>query len=162
MLLLDTITDTIDWKKLALTDELTEVYNRRALDFHLKGLAVSNKTVSLAVIDIDFFKQINDTFGHSEGDRVLKEIAKNLQNMIFSLGCDNAIVSRFGGDEFVIVADIDPNVLGFLTLQAVHNSNNKASIGVAYGYPDKSLFEKADKAVYRAKSLGRNNFQIEV
>jgi len=146
----------IDWQYLALTDELTQIPNRRALDFQLKAIAATGKTISLAVIDIDYFKQINDTQGHAAGDRAIRRIAQSLQSEAVWAGCEIAIAARFGGDEFVFVADLPAKELGAIALAAVHRAGYQASIGVACGIAGRHLFEAADRAVYKAKQEGRD------
>lgn len=148
----------IDWELIAHTDELSGIPNRRALDRHLKAL--SGIQVSIAVIDFDHFKQINDSLGHSEGDRILRSVAQSLHSAAVWLGDDGAIAARFGGDEFVFVAALPPHQLGQIALDAVHAAGFKASIGVANGLSCQALFDAADQAVYLAKDGGRDRFVV--
>ena len=161
---------------LALVDPLTGIFNRRYLNTRLpKAIARKQHSavpMSVLMIDVDFFKKVNDTYGHGAGDNVLKEIAKALQNNIRPFD----LLARMGGEEFIIVmpeADtaaaamvaerlrkrieelsilIDPNGM---TIKAT------VSIGCAEITNDKnetaeSLIERADKALYEAKQQGRN------
>jgi PleD family two-component response regulator len=150
----------IDWRRVALTDQLTDVPNRRALDHHLATIAQTKTLVSIAVIDFDHFKQINDTQGHAAGDRAIRNVAQSLQSAAIWLGDELAIAARFGGDEFVFVANLPPWQLGALALDAVHAAGFKASIGVAFGSAGQSLFDSADKAVFKAKEQGRDRFIV--
>jgi GGDEF domain-containing protein len=105
----------IDWEAIAHTDEMTQLPNRRALDRHLASLTELEKQVSIAIIDFDFFKEINDTQGHLSGDEALKSVARLLLDTVRDLDNETAIACRFGGDEFVFVADIDPLLVGILS-----------------------------------------------
>jgi diguanylate cyclase (GGDEF)-like protein len=153
--------EPIDWELVAHTDELSTIPNRRALDRHLARLESLESEVSLAVIDFDFFKQINDTLGHSEGDRVLKKVALALLESVLALGDESAMCTRFGGDEFVIVSAIAPDKLGELALNAVHSAGYKASIGCAFGLAGKALFDRADAATFKAKAGGRDRVVVD-
>jgi len=157
-------------QQLALTDQLTGVYNRHFLvESAPKAInqAIRHQTkLSLAVIDLDHFKKINDTRGHQAGDTVLVEVAELLKQE--TRGED--IVARFGGEEFVILlshCDAEHAVTKLNSLrekiEALKPDNIPvtASIGVT-SIPDNTqtdfsaLFHFADEAVYQAKSSGRN------
>ena len=88
---------------MAITDSLTELYNRHYLDSHLAALLERSKAdgrpLAVAIIDIDFFKSVNDTHGHGVGDQVLRELAKRLEQSIRA----SDLAARLGGEEFVIV-----------------------------------------------------------
>jgi diguanylate cyclase len=146
------------------TDPLTGVANRRAFDETLKSmLAQKNRystPLSLAILDIDFFKQINDKQGHLDGDRVLQELAQLLRGNMRD--CD--VLARFGGEEFVILM---PNT----ELPAACNLSERiratvegslsitVSMGVATANGDENeseLIARADAALYMAKKAGRN------
>lgn len=155
-----------EMKALAETDPLTGLYNRRALsEFLEKEIAQDDTTdtFSVALIDLDDFKPVNDQFGHAIGDKLLVEVSKRFQTICG----ENAIVARMGGDEFAILAprgsnlqhdqianhlmtsvDMPFNIEGYVI-------NIDASIGVAMWPQDgmiaKELFEIADKALYAAK-----------
>ncbi|MEL7150429.1 MAG: diguanylate cyclase [Pseudomonadota bacterium] len=89
--------------QLAVTDHLTGLYNRRYAETYLASLQTvgtwARPEFSVLLIDLDHFKSVNDTFGHSAGDRVLKEVAKRLQSNLRA--CD--LIARYGGEEFLIV-----------------------------------------------------------
>jgi diguanylate cyclase len=146
------------------TDPLTGVCNRRAFDETLKSLVAQKNRysapLSLAILDIDFFKQINDKQGHLDGDRVLQELSQLLRGNMRD--CD--VLARFGGEEFVILM---PNT----ELPAACNLSERiratiegslsitVSMGVATASGDESgseLVARADAALYAAKKAGRN------
>ena len=152
------------------TDGLTGLMNKKTFEEEsMKFLMSSISTGSaLVFIDMDHFKEVNDKFGHSMGDRAIRDIALKLQ-IIFA-NCD--MVSRFGGDEFLVfVKNIPRDTLLDKLAWAIEKlketySNNQdvvnitASIGVAYCMADKisydKLLEAADNSLYAAKELGRN------
>ena len=161
-----------DLTKLAMTDQLTGLYNRHSLfDIGPKYLSDAKRhkfSVSLLVIDLDHFKNVNDTHGHGVGDIVLKEVGGVLNRKCRT----EDFVARFGGEEFVMIfshCDID---FAFTKAENIRMSIEEcqpngltitASIGVAaLGKDDnfESLFDKADKAVYDAKESGRNKVII--
>ncbi len=159
----------------SLLDGLTGVANRRSLDLYLeralRDISHRGSCASLAMVDIDDFKQVNDRFGHRIGDVVLRELAavlvKNLRTMDF--------ISRYGGEEFCLVLPgLDATrsvavlrrlleIVGstpFASAELSHPLRLTVSIGVAT-YPDdgeevRSLLDRADLAMYRAKSQGKN------
>ena len=154
--------------RLAMTDQLTGLYNRHSLfDIGPKYIsdAIRHKfPISLLVIDLDFFKNVNDTHGHSVGDIVLKSIGEVLND-----NCRKEdFVARFGGEEFVMLlshCDFDYATIKAESIRlAIEESKPNdllitASIGAAAlgeGDDFESLFDKADKAVYKAKKSGRN------
>ena len=154
-------------------DELTKLYNRYAINQILVNLIeefkYTKKPFSVAILDIDFFKNVNDTYGHNSGDDVLKGIAKILKKYTKT----GATVGRWGGEEFIIIAPshIDTNkfVRDLDTIRKYINSGEFVSAGqriavtVSIGvdrYRDgwgvKEVVEAADKNLYRAKETGRN------
>jgi two-component system cell cycle response regulator len=167
--------------QLALTDSLTGLYNRRYLSAHLEGqlqrAEATGKALSILMFDIDNFKQVNDTFGHAAGDDVLCELARRAERNVRSFDT----VARFGGEEFVVVMP-DTNLsvaqsvaerlrsdLGSTpyTLKSVNQEQlATVSVGVACvedgDYGAEVLLERADKALYEAKALGRNRVVVNV
>jgi diguanylate cyclase (GGDEF)-like protein len=159
-------------EKFAYTDALTGLYNRR----HFMELAqtVLEKakrfdTVSYAMImDLDFFKKVNDTYGHLAGDEVLKNAALVMKNTLRSYD----LLARYGGEEFVVLISETgkEDVLNLAeriresiaATPCVYNCIKipcTVSIGVAATFPDctiESLIDRADKGLYQAKESGRN------
>ncbi|MGD1878975.1 MAG: PleD family two-component system response regulator [Kiloniellaceae bacterium] len=160
---------------LAYTDTLTGIYNRRYMNAHLDRkimeIAETVKPVSVLMFDIDNFKSINDTYGHKSGDEVLVELAKRVARGVRDID----LLSRYGGEEFVIVmpdADIEvavavaERVRGLVADQKFTVSGNAEpltvtiSVGVATTREPtettEAMIGRADEALYRAKDSGRN------
>jgi len=167
--------------KMMITDPLTMIYNRRFLIQEGQKIVNtclrSGKPCSALMIDIDFFKKINDTHGHSVGDEVLKHIS----NIINELIRTSDYFARYGGEEFTIIATNssieDSVILCERILEAVRNrpyTTDKiripftVSIGVSeyseeisYGQSEiEDMLEKADIALYKAKTSGRDRYEI--
>jgi len=162
-------------------DPLTGIHNRRYLDENLsriiKLLSRSKGVISLLMIDIDFFKNYNDTYGHGEGDKCLKTIAKTLNN---SITRSEDFIARYGGEEFMVVLpNTDENgarllaenmLRNVLDCNIPHRNSNVAkqvtiSIGVTTGMVDrisnvKDLVKSADKMLYKSKHEGRNRYNF--
>jgi two-component system cell cycle response regulator len=159
----------------AITDGLTGLYNRRYMESHLSTLVEQasgrNKPLTVLVLDIDYFKSINDTYGHDAGDDVLREFAIRVRKSI--RGID--LACRYGGEEFVIVMpETDLAVAAtvaerlrrriatepFPIEQGRNSIDVTISIGIAglEGTEDtaSNLLKRADQALYRAKRDGRN------
>ncbi|HRH76889.1 MAG TPA: GGDEF domain-containing protein [Cellvibrionaceae bacterium] len=155
----------------SLRDTLTQVGNRAAMEMALKReleLAKRNNLpLSLLVIDIDHFKRVNDTCGHSVGDQVLTHIAAIIKDSLRQT--DQTF--RFGGEEFVVIlCDTQATAAQMVANRIrtnVYSSSpfagrdirSSVSIGLAYLAPDDdrdSLFSRADSALYLAKQMGRN------
>ncbi len=154
-------------QKKAALDPLTGLYNRKEFIRRLNSSLLQKDTLALILVDIDDFKTINDTFGHSKGDQTLLEVADGLQ-MIFS----DDLVARFGGDEFILcVTDIrqqedlkskiqqllsffQKNVMTDMPLTI--SCSMGASIYPQHGDNFLTLFDKADIAMYQAKRNGKN------
>jgi diguanylate cyclase (GGDEF)-like protein/PAS domain S-box-containing protein len=179
-----TMTDVTERRRIeaqivaqAYNDPLTKLPNRARLldrlDVDLAQARRHDRKLAVVYIDIDFFKYVNDSWGHSIGDSLLQSLALRLKRSVREADT----VARMGGDEFVILvpelrqsedlASIAAKLLGLVgrpfslsgrTIQVA------ASIGIA-SYPEdgidaESLLRNADAAMYRAKELGRNNFQL--
>ena len=160
-------------EKISRLDPLTGICNRNVFNETIRGEIEASKRYStpfsLLILDIDFFKQINDTYGHDTGDRVLKE----LSNLIGRLVRKTDVLCRIGGEEFAIVltrtdAKRAPRV-GEKIRQEVENgdfnlnSNITISIGIATyqnGDTQESLFKRADEALYHSKENGRNRVSV--
>ena len=151
----------------ATTDELTGVANRRSLIERLPasfGRATrDDSTLCLVMVDLDFFKSFNDTFGHLAGDRILRMFAAMLSERVRA----QDLVARYGGEEFCIVLE-KADLLGARTVieaiasRPISDGQGRTvtfSAGIAQwdGHEDtESLIRRADEALYRAKDLGRN------
>lgn len=146
------------------TDSLTGVNNRRGLDDAMAAqFAMMNRYgthFSIAMIDIDHFKQVNDQEGHLFGDKVLQDLARLLDECVR----ETDIVARYGGEEFVIVMP-QTELFGACVFaerfrcQVAQNMDITVSIGVASatdGDTQQSLLERADSALYSAKTSERN------
>ena len=165
-------------KKMAHYDPLTGLPNRVLLSDRLnRSIARSDrdkKIISLAFLDLDGFKQINDTFGHEVGDQVLKIISGRYSQQ----ARENDTIARIGGDEFIILLDQVETVeesLSFydrfleITRQPIqikdHHFTISCSIGISY-YPQTfpidsdQLIRQADNAMYQAKLAGKNGYHI--
>ncbi|MCG8560501.1 MAG: PleD family two-component system response regulator [Hyphomicrobiales bacterium] len=161
--------------ELAITDGLTGLHNRRYMESHLQTLvdeAVQRgKPLSLMIADIDFFKSVNDTFGHDVGDMVLREFAGRVRTN--TRGID--LACRYGGEEFVMVMPDTDLAKAYVVAERLRqcvagqsfaiDGQNKmleitASVGVAcLEHPDdtpETILKRADQALYCAKKDGRN------
>lgn len=149
-------------EKLSTTDTLTGLYNRRKIDEIINQL--KNKKYSLILLDIDHFKDINDRFGHLEGDIVLKRIAELLKENINS----NDEIGRWGGEEFLIICknttENQAEIIAQRLRKLIENEDFKirkitASFGVSEANVSveiKEVLANADIAMYNAKQMGRN------
>jgi two-component system cell cycle response regulator len=146
----------------AETDGLTGLFNRAAFDDRL-GQAVatsqaSGKPLCLLLLDLDFFKQVNDTHGHQYGDQYLKRMAEVMRGAIrqqADLPC------RIGGDEFALVCQCPMNGAKRIARKVLDGMDQRVSIGIAEYRPEESmasLIERADAALYLAKGRGRNQY----
>jgi diguanylate cyclase (GGDEF)-like protein len=155
----------------ANTDSLTGVLNRRAL-FDRFGSAKHSNTIAVLMFDLDHFKQVNDRFGHAEGDRVLQRFADVLRQELRL----RDVASRIGGEEFcVVLVDIDQE-----TAKTIAENIRKAFADLAFAIDDRgliatvsiglaiptteedfsALLNRADAALYQAKNAGRNQVRL--
>ena len=168
---------TKEIRVMSETDALTGLYNRRAAEDHIsRQMQEDGKNPDcvrpLISIDLDKFKQVNDTYGHLEGDALLIAVADTLRTSVRSYD----IVGRIGGDEFVVylsnvtdrqnamaVAEKLCQVIRGLSTMKKEWSNISASIGISFAdHPDikmEELYISADKAMYSAKGNGRDQYQ---
>lgn len=166
--------ENISLHEKSITDGLTGLHNRASYDDHMKvQLSITkrdkNKKLSLIVLDLDKFKNVNDTYGHAMGDMVLKNCAKYLDKN----SRDSDIACRFGGEELILVlpnTDINQAKIvaekirkGLESYQYTAEDGTKFKVTGSFGVAEyhendteKDIFEKADKALYEAKRLGRN------
>ena len=156
---------------LSLTDALTGLYNRRHFNAELEREFMRSKRyggdLCIAIIDIDFFKKINDTYGHLCGDYVLKEVAY----LILENFRKTDMVFRYGGEEFVVLmteTSLENSLIPLERLRKTIENNNfifkgekikvTISIGAETNHTESTeeFLNNADKALYQAKQSGRN------
>ena len=164
-------------RRQALRDPLTGLRNRmgfeQSLDSGIYHANANDGSLALALFDLDGFKRINDTFGHSMGDRVLREVASTVQCQL----PEHATIGRTGGDEFGIVVcrvaerseaiDLIQGIVDSLQ-QPLAIDHLRLQVGISAGisyYPEdtnnvQELFKNADFALYEAKNSGRNQLQV--
>jgi two-component system cell cycle response regulator len=160
--------------EMAITDALTGLYNRRYMENRIRSLveqvALCSKPLTVLVLDIDYFKSINDTYGHDAGDEVLREFAVRIRKSI--RGID--LACRYGGEEFVVIMpETDLSVATvvaerlrrriasepFSIQQGVRTVELTTSVGIAAlagSDTPAGVIKRADQALFRAKRAGRN------
>lgn len=164
---------------MAVTDGLTGLYNRHFLNTHLENMvhqSVKNgKKLALMIMDMDHFKQVNDTYGHDAGDRILKQLSEVIQRTARSTD----LAARFGGEEFVVLMpETDEQsaltaanrmreiveATPFVINAGGETITKTVSIGIANSHPDgdsaEALIKRADEALYSAKRGGRNQVKV--
>ncbi|WP_019556160.1 GGDEF domain-containing protein [Thiomicrorhabdus arctica] len=156
-------------KRLSITDSLTGLFNRRYINKKLEleiNLAIQNTTpLSLAILDIDNFKEINDQYGHNHGDYVLQEVSDLLRLHL----PQEELLARWGGEEFLIIfpnqsIETAMQLCNEIREKIIHHRcdtpiNITASFGVAeykIGNEHNAFIARADNALYQAKKSGRN------
>lgn len=174
-------------RKLAITDGLTQLFNRRYIDDWIQNYAVTNTctgvSYSVILIDVDYFKLVNDSFGHDGGDEVLRHLATILNNC----GREQDLVGRYGGEEFLVVLPGSNDSEALLTAERIRSLVERTSVKVSSGtvqitvsigvstnlnpatslnskdnnvnqefVSGRALVAQADKALYAAKDQGRN------
>lgn len=161
---------------MALTDSLTGLYNRRYLEVHLGKLLEKNfenrKTMAVLIVDIDFFKKVNDTHGHAVGDEILRGFAARLKDKVRPID----LVARLGGEEFVVILPDVPEARAHQIAERLRASvadepfpcgaeggqlKITTSVGGAFVdnallYSQDDVLKRADAALYEAKNGGRN------
>lgn len=163
-------------EKRATVDGLTGLHNRyyfeKAFHYYVDGEGRYQESAFL-LVDLDNFKQLNDTYGHLIGDKALQAVASGLKTFFRSTD----IISRFGGDEFVVLMKhirgkevIDPLMERFLqTMDEIFDSEPKysqlhISVGISLiprdGFDFMTLYQKADQALYEVKKNGKHNYQV--
>ena len=156
-------------EKMANTDQLTGAYNRHklleSLDYEIKRIQRNKASLSLVMLDIDHFKWINDTYGHSTGDEVLRELVRIIQDSLRQVD----ILTRWGGEEFLVLAP-DTNKLAAAALAerlrwtvSEHEFPQVGKITVSLGIAEyggketaDELLSRVDERMYLAKQSGRN------
>jgi diguanylate cyclase (GGDEF)-like protein len=163
---------------LANYDALTGLSNRRHFmtetEAYIKKAEIDHSTFAFMFIDLDYFKQVNDKYGHKIGDELLKILSKKISSLIKSTD----IASRVGGDEFVLlikdvnqtqIEDIAKRIIDKMIEPVIINENKcivGASIGISM-YPTngntiENLISKSDEAMYSVKKEGRNNYKMAI
>jgi len=158
-------------KKTAERDALTGLLNRNGYERVKEFYRKSKDHIAFILIDVDHFKEVNDTYGHEEGDRALVTISK----ILFDSFRDNDFIIRYGGDEFIVIMTglassqkrVIESKLGGINVNLRESSSDRpyslsVSMGVAFsdnGYQD-GLFEKADEALYHVKENGRGGYSF--
>lgn len=154
---------------IAITDHLTELYNRHYLEMHIEDtLELCRRydfPVSIVMLDIDHFKQVNDQYGHDVGDIVLTKLSMLLKKATRK----NDIIARWGGEEFVVImlkSNIDhaveyaEKIRQIIGKRKIHNDITVTiSLGVSQWTRDEPIeetFKRADEGLYLSKRLGRN------
>jgi diguanylate cyclase len=163
-------------RQKALIDPLTGLPNRAAwserLEHEIKQWQQHGNTLSLAMLDLDHFKRINDNYGHLAGDKVLKIIATVLRKRL--RGSD--FIARFGGEEFVLLLPATPPAVGAKLLETLraaieacpfHFKGERVTITLSMGLAtfragehSDLVLKRADQALYRAKNAGRNRVEL--
>lgn len=156
-------------QRMAVTDNLTSVYNRHSF-YALAGRETARadragEPLSIAMIDIDFFKKVNDSYGHAMGDQVLKTTAGRIKNSVRKTD----VLARYGGEEFVVLMPSTDSRDAFTIAERIRNSiegctfENMGGITVSIGLSERvdkeiidDVINRADVALYRAKEAGRN------
>jgi diguanylate cyclase (GGDEF)-like protein len=166
---------------LSMTDELTKLDNRRSFSLYADMVWKQSRRLRLPInvlmIDVDYFKQYNDSLGHLEGDKALIAIAQCMKN---EARRDTDFVARFGGEEFVCLLpflekedaeSFAKDLVRKIEDRGIPHPKNECSkfvtvsIGMADAVPDDSnsqaqLLDEADKALYKAKQSGRNRVVV--
>jgi len=169
------------FKNMAVKDTLTSVYNRRYVDENtdllIKSISRANSILSLMMIDLDFFRKYNETYGHEKGDNCLKNIAKVLT---LSFKRDNDVIARYGGDEFIVILpytdEKGANMIADRLLKNISDFNIPhekseisdrvtVSIGVVTGGSNFSLtgenyINKANEALMISRQNGHNRYTL--
>ena len=164
---------------LSITDGLTKLYNHRYFQDELARAFEESvryqRPLSLAIVDLDFFKKVNDSYGHAVGDEVLKKVSKIFQESIRSTD----LAARYGGEEFAVMmpeTELDDALVFAEKIRSIIETTPietqagaiKATVSIGVGtiphtriHHAKELVVAADKALYRAKKSGRNQVQAE-
>ena len=172
---IDEIKNTFNkMNRLIITDELTQCYNRRYINERLPidiDLAINNNLdLSIAMMDIDFFKDINDKYGHLVGDFVLKEVSKLIKN---NIRIKNDWIARYGGEEFIVLFNntskedaysLSNRIKSIVEGKIIKYNDIEIKITISIGVANlnkevntmNKLISIADKNLYKAKINGRN------
>ena len=157
-------------KEAANTDQLTGLFNRRRAEQYMEEILESTEgnPISISIGDIDFFKKVNDTYGHDAGDEVLKHIAHVMRDTLRS----DSFISRWGGEEFLIVLPNSNGDQAFMALDRLRRrimgssvlvGDTEISVTMTFGVSEydfsgnmEAAIKEADERLYRGKGNGRN------
>jgi len=153
----------IKHKKISITDGLTETLNRRFAVNKIESLIKKNKDFSLILLDLDYFKKINDTYGHDVGDKTLIKVSEIVKNKLRK----NEFLCRLGGEEFIIISENDDFELAerirkeiartdFETVNKITASFGVININKKNKNTFNQIYNELDKKLYEAKKSGRN------
>ena len=160
-------------EEYSLKDDLTKLYNRRFLFSHMENIDIFNKHFYIAMYDLDFFKKLNDSYGHLFGDRALKVISKKL---MAGLDFDKKeIAARYGGEEFIVIFQADNNddaykrcdevrkIISELTWDEMdHSITISGGIIHCSDFTDiNPMLSRVDTLLYKAKNEGRNRIATD-
>ncbi len=164
-----------EFNHLIRFDSLTNLYNRRALEsfFHqeLNRVRRYNQNLSVLMLDVDFFKKVNDEHGHKVGDEVLKRLSATFKDELREVD----VAARYGGEEFVILMPETDKKIAFKVATRLRQKSEQLSFsikdlhvtisgGISAAPTDGDevhlLIEKADQAMYQAKQNGRNRIEL--
>lgn len=167
------ILENMALEKLSIFDDLTKLYNARFFRERLDEYTAHYSTLSLVLLDIDFFKKINDTYGHLAGDMVLSQMGETLKK----INLKDSFVARIGGEEFaVLVPNQEPTDVLAMAENLAHQIRAlefkfedkvlkvTSSFGISHWQPGKmqvrDFFKLADAALYESKKTGRNRITV--
>jgi two-component system cell cycle response regulator len=163
-------------EQTALTDPLTRLANRRAFEtrfeYEVERSSRYHEPLSLLIIDLDYFKRVNDTYGHAVGDAVLLAVASSVQRVVRKVD----LAARYGGEEIAVIAPMTPTQGARVMAERICREVAETPVNVSYqggtqavavtvsigvealeqGQSREQLFAAADSALYRAKQNGRN------
>jgi diguanylate cyclase (GGDEF)-like protein len=146
---------------LSQLDSLTNLYNRRTVNHHLErlmGMSTESDRISILLLDLDYFKQINDVHGHLVGDNVLREVGHLLQSIMRK----NDLAGRFGGEEFIVVLYRSAHEIGMSVAERIRHRIEEIRVPTHLGQTVHvttsidQILSQADQALYKAKDSGRN------